>query len=104
MHAQGPHAKQHPHGLHRQDPDVHSGYPIDVLGRAQACAGRARAPLRAPSSPPETPMPMYMSPFSSATRLARFSVFSYLRESGGAPSELLAAPRQECGGAPSNNA
>lgn len=37
------------------------------------------APLRAPSSPPETPMPMYMMP-SASTFLARASVFSYLQE------------------------
>jgi hypothetical protein len=37
----------------------------------------AGAPLRAPSSPPDTPMPMYLIPFS-ATSAARLSVFSYL--------------------------
>ena len=35
------------------------------------------SPLRAPSSPPDTPIPMYRMPFS-ATNALRFSVFSYL--------------------------
>ena len=50
------------------------------LGKAPcfSLGDAVRAPLRAPSSPPETPMPMYMSPFS-ATFFARASVFSYLR-------------------------
>ena len=40
-------------------------------------ASGLHVPFRAPSSPPETPMPMYMIPMSSSF-LARISVFSYL--------------------------
>lgn len=37
----------------------------------------AHSPFRAPSSPPETPIPMYLIP-TSATLAARRSEFSYL--------------------------
>mmetsp|Transcript_19856 Transcript_19856/g.59972 ORF Transcript_19856/g.59972 Transcript_19856/m.59972 type:complete len:200 (+) Transcript_19856:1212-1811(+) len=48
-------------------------------------------PLRAPSSPPDTPMPMYRMPFS-ATFLARRSVFSY----HSLPPSMMQSPSSRC--------
>mmetsp|Transcript_36276 Transcript_36276/g.89366 ORF Transcript_36276/g.89366 Transcript_36276/m.89366 type:complete len:272 (-) Transcript_36276:110-925(-) len=63
-----------------------------TASKAARCPpGIMDGPLRAPSSPPLTPMPMYSSP-PSATALARRSVFSY----HSLPPSMMMSPGSMC--------